>query len=192
MAGNIFFYNTFTRFEELVAGGMLALLLTLPGWKDRIRTYAAPVFWGSLAVFFLLCAQSFPTVPHPVYENVPLVLGSYTSAAFFSAALIARLVTAPDNAFVSRLFGNGFLATWGKYSYSAYLFHVPVALILQEAFSHAFLKGWRAYAAYVVLTYGLTLLIAFGTWHLIEKHFLNLKRYFEYDRRQATPPPGRE
>jgi hypothetical protein len=41
------------------------------------------------------------------------------------------------------------------------------------------MKGWRAYARQIVLTFGLTLLLAIGTWHVIEKHFLGLKKYFE-------------
>jgi peptidoglycan/LPS O-acetylase OafA/YrhL len=179
-AGNFFFFGTFTRFEELVVGGVLALLLTWPAWKERIRRYAGALFWTSLAVFFLLCSRSFPSTPHPAYENVPLIVGSYTSAALFSAGLIGVLVTIPERSWVSRLFGNAVLTQWGKYSYSAYLFHVPIAVILLDEFSHAFLKGWQAYTGYILLTYGLTFLLALATWYLIEKHFLDLKKHFDY------------
>jgi hypothetical protein len=42
------------------------------------------------------------------------------------------------------------------------------------------LRGWAMYLAYMVLTYIITVVGALITWNLLEKHMLNLKKYFEY------------
>lgn len=178
-AANFFYYNTFTRFEELVAGGLLAQAFLLPAWRERIAKAARPVFWVGLTAFLLLCLGNFPALPHPV-NSLPLALGGYTSVAVFAAALVAILLTSAERSPFRQLFRNGFLAFWGKYSYAAYLVHMPMVFLMLDMVSHYRLLGWRAYSLYLLLVFGATALVSFCTWHLLEKHFLNLKRFFNY------------
>jgi len=178
-AAHIYYYNTFTRLEELIAGGLLAQAFTLPGWKEHIQKVALPMFWAGLTAFFLLCLGNFPALPHPV-NSIPLALGGYTSVAVFASALVAILTTFKDDSPFRCLFRNGFLTFWGKYSYSAYLVHMPMVFVMLDVVSYYHLLGWRAYGLYLLLVFGSTALISFLTWHLLEKHFLNLKRYFNY------------
>lgn len=180
-ATSFFYYNTFTRLEELVAGGVLAQLLLLPAWREKIHRLAAPVFWAGLAVFLLLSFIDFPHMPHPAYD-APIAIGGYTSATLFCAALIALLTLSTDRSPLRRLFRNDFFTFWGKYSYSAYLVHLPLALVLQDTLEHAHMLGWRAYGLYILLVFGSTALVSLATWNLLEKHFLDLKRHFEYSR----------
>ena len=173
-----FYYNSFNRFEELAIGALLAILVTYDGWLDRIRKYSIPVFLTFLSVFAILCLIA-PLAPHPGY-GVPLTVGGYTSAALTTAGLIAAFVTYPETSLIRRVFQNKILIFYGKYSYSLYLFHMPAAVILLDLLWHTGERGWYMYILYAVASITVTTVIAFLSWHLIEKHMLNLKKYFEY------------
>ncbi len=174
-----FYYNTFTRFEQLVLGGLLAVAFTEPFWVQRLKNIAVPAFWAAFAAFLAL---SFTAYPHmvPLDENIWLILGGYTLVAVFSAALVTILMTHPETSMFRRVFQNKGLIFFGKYSYSIYLLHVPVILILLDVLWRTQLRGWSMYLAYIVLTYAITIVGALLTWNLLEKHMLDLKKYFEY------------
>ena len=178
LALRFIYQNTFTRFEELVFGALLAIAFTYPVWKDRVKKISLPVFLVSLSVFISLCVWVFPNL-YPT-STVIMGLGIYTPAAVFSTALIAMLVTYSDNSPIRRLFQNRILAFFGKYSYSMYLLHLPVAMNLLDPLWHTRIRGWKMYLLYMALTYGITILGSLLTWHLLEKRMLDLKKYFEY------------
>ena len=174
-----FYYNTFTRFEQLVFGGLLAVAFTEPLWIQRLKNISIPSFWVAFTAFLALCFTAYPHMV-PLDENIWLVFGGYTLAAVFSAALVTILMTHPETSMFRRLFQNRVLIFFGKYSYSIYLLHVPVILILLDMLWRTQLRGWAMYLAYIVLTYAITVIGALITWNLLEKHMLNLKKYFEY------------
>ena len=174
-----FYYNTFTRFEQLVFGGLLAVAFTFPVWRERLRLMSAPIFVIALAGFIAVCIPAYPKMV-PFDPNTPLVLGGETLAAIFSTALIAMLLIYPERSAIRKLFQSNVLNFWGKYSYSAYLLHMPVILLLFEPLMQTGIKGTKMYVAYIILVYGLTALGSLLTWNLLEKHMLNLKKYFEY------------
>jgi peptidoglycan/LPS O-acetylase OafA/YrhL len=176
---SFFYFNTFTRFEELIFGALLAVLFMDPVWKERIRLFSLPVFLISFSAFVGLCIYLFPGLI-PYYGNLPLTLWSYTLIPLFSVSLIAILVTFPEKTLIRKIFRNSILTFFGKYSYSMYLLHMPVALLLLDPLYNTGLRGWKMYALYIVLTYAITALGALLTWNLLEKHMLNLKKYFEY------------
>ncbi len=179
-AARFFYYTSFTRFEEIIIGALLAIFVTYDHGKDAIRRYSLPVFLASFAVFAGLCVLSFPDALHPEYANIPLVIGGYTSAAVFSAGLIGVFITHPPQNILKRLFQNPVAVFLGKYSYSIYLFHMTAALILLDVFWHSGMRGWKPYVLYVVTTYIATVIISLITWNVLEKHMLRLKKYFEY------------
>ena len=174
-----FYYNTFTRFEQLVFGGLLAVAFTEPLWIQRLKNISIPSFWVAFTAFLALCFTAYPHMV-PLDENIWLVFGGYTLAAVFSAALVTILMTHPETSMFRRLFQNKLLIFFGKYSYSIYLLHVPIILILLDVLWRTQLRGWTMYLAYIVLTYAITVIGALITWNLLEKHMLNLKKYFEY------------
>jgi peptidoglycan/LPS O-acetylase OafA/YrhL len=176
---SFFYFNTFTRFEELVFGALLAVFFIDPIWKERIRLFSLPVFLISFSAFVGLCVYLFPALI-PYYSNLPLTLWSYTLIPLFSVSLIAILVTFPEKTLIRKLFRNNVLTFFGKYSYSMYLLHMPVALLLLDPLYNTGFRGWKMYAFYIVLTYVITALGSLLTWNLLEKHMLNLKKYFEY------------
>lgn len=177
---NFFYYTSFSRFEEMLFGGLLAVFLTYDGSKDKVRRFATPLFFISFSVFIALHILSLPGMPHPAHASLPLTLGGYTTAALFTVGLIGIFIThSPRNLF-RRIFGTPVLTFLGKYSYSMYLFHMTPTLIIMDIFWHSELRGWKAYILYPLTTYIATVVIALLTWNLLEKHMLGLKKYFEY------------
>lgn len=177
-SARFFYYNSFTRFDELIFGGILAIALTNINWREWINRVSFPVFLASFAGFLGLCIASLPGSPNPSHSNVILTAGGYTTATVFSAALIAIFMTRPENFFMRVLFRNKIIVFLGKYSYSMYLFHMPVALVLLDILWWTHRRGWKMYLLYIVLTFATTILASQITWYLLEKHMLNLKRYF--------------
>lgn len=185
-ATTFFFYASFARFEQVLIGGLLAIFLTYQGAKEQVRRYAFPVFLASFFAFVVLCLMSLPGVPHPDYGSLPLTYGGYTAAALFSVGLVGVFVTYPPQNLVRRLFQNPLLTFLGRYSYSMYLFHMVPTLILLDVFWRSGMRGWKPFLLYPIATYAATVVIAVLTWHLLEKHMLNLKKYFEYETKNET------
>lgn len=179
-ASTFFYYTSFARFEEMLFGGLLATFLTYDGAKEKVHRFAAPVFATSFTTFIALCVLSLPGLPHPDYGSLPLTLGGYTTAALFTLGLIGIFITHPPENIFRRIFENPVLTFMGQYSYSMYLFHMTAALILLDVFWHSELRGWKPFFLYPLSVYVVTVIIALMTWHLLEKHMLSLKKYFEY------------
>ena len=76
---------------------------------------------------------------------------------------------------------------FGKYSYGIYVFHVLLLPSFERVFSTKKLQQYLpSYALsgvlHLLLAVGASLAVAFISWHVYEKHFLKLKRFFEYER----------
>jgi peptidoglycan/LPS O-acetylase OafA/YrhL len=175
---DFFYYNSFTRFEQIIIGALLALVFTYPEMKEKIRRFSPPAFVVFFSIFVVLCLLSLPGLPNPSHSNIPLTVGGYTSIGLFSAALIGIFITHPPSSLLRRFFQTPFLVAMGKYSYSMYLFHIPVTLILFDVFWQSGMRGVWAYLLYIGATYLATVVVALLTWHLLEKHMLDLKKYF--------------
>ncbi|HUQ18558.1 MAG TPA: hypothetical protein VM099_03000, partial [Gemmatimonadaceae bacterium] len=100
------------------------------------------------------------------------------------ASAVVIGITAPGSAF-ARILPSGFLRFFGRYSYAIYIVHTAVLAALDHYRPFASLPligGSRAPAqliwalAYVGISTGLAVI----SWHLVEKHFLRLKRFFPY------------
>lgn len=104
-------------------------------------------------------------------------------AVFFGAALVTVL-TASRASLISRLLGCRLLVSLGRYSYAAYVFHM---LIFPVVVPRLFPMGHVAAladspilstAAMTACMTALTFVFAALSFHLFEKHFLALKRFF--------------
>ena len=174
-----FYFMSLTRFEELLIGAMLAILLTYEHLRERIRAFSIPVFILSLFGFAALVVLS-PLPSTPTYGYPPITVIGYTFVALFTVGIIAAFSTYPESAPIRRIFQNGILEFFGKYSYAMYLFHPPVMLITLDWLWKAKLRGAEIFGLHVIITFGVTTLISLLTWNLIEKHALRLKKYVEY------------
>jgi peptidoglycan/LPS O-acetylase OafA/YrhL len=115
--------------------------------------------------------------------------------------LVAAGATAVRGTIAARALGARWLRALGKYSYAMYVFHVPIWAHVQPLV----FPGNRVptvWGSHIVASLGLAALCgllafaaAFASWHVYEKQFLTLKRYFAYERpgrdaRRAPAPAG--
>jgi peptidoglycan/LPS O-acetylase OafA/YrhL len=90
----------------------------------------------------------------------------------------------------SRIFSMRWLSFLGKYSYGLYVFHYMMMPLMDRWVSTermstllgSFIVGM---AAHLAICIGASIVVALLSWHLLEKHFLKLKRHFVPHRRDA-------
>ena len=97
---------------------------------------------------------------------------------------------------VARIFQSPWLRTFGKYSYGLYIFHFPLVGYLQEAIYREYgpslplvlgsqIPAAVAHAAVMVAG---SSAVAYTSFHLYEKPFLSLKRFFAPSRAVEVVP----
>jgi peptidoglycan/LPS O-acetylase OafA/YrhL len=163
------------RADSLMIGGALAL---------TFRTRLRPVLlrYSGIAFFVLfvamVCAGGY--LGGLDKDNYFVASVGYTIIAFTYAALIGTVIARP--AWTRVAFENGFMRFFGKYSYGLYVYHVSVSA-LKIPLRHRIDVASHSKAIGVVLTAlivgALSVVVAFASYHLYEKHFLKLKKYFE-------------
>jgi peptidoglycan/LPS O-acetylase OafA/YrhL len=167
---------TFSRLDGLCLGAILAL-----SYRNLVRfpnLTRIPYYLGVL-----------PLVLHYTFllntsETAVFLRGtlSYSLVAFFFAFFFMKVISANKS-----IFNNRFLISIGKYSYGIYLTHYPIASVLRPFFKGLFTKYFEvplfvyiSQFVYVGLVLGLSLIVSFCIFNGFEKHFLKLKKHFEY------------
>jgi peptidoglycan/LPS O-acetylase OafA/YrhL len=157
----IIYSNPLCRLDGMIAGALLAIQVRKAGiWPGRLLQLGWLVFLvaGSLAIMTA------------AYEVMWL---AFSMAAIASAAFVYLALFATDRWFRA-LLANRFLMFTGTISYGLYLLHK----IPDDAFKRLHWKEAHPVAAFwaaVVFSY----LLALVSWKLLEKPFLNLKRFFK-------------
>jgi len=124
-------------------------------------------------------------------EALTYTLGFSSIACFYGALLVLCISTGPET-FLGRAVDNTFLRMLGKYSYALYLCHGPAGTAVR-LFYHPrhqplyFGSSVLRTLIYVGLASLASLAIAFLSWHLMEKHFLKLKRFFPSGKPRGKP-----
>jgi peptidoglycan/LPS O-acetylase OafA/YrhL len=160
--------------EEMEMGGLLALVARGPrgaAWVTRGAIVTLPVALMMTAATWKM-------------EFGEFVLRGTLLGVLFAAVLVV-VVTCGERTVVKRTFDSGGMRFLGKYSYAAYVLHPLVLTTVLRKVSHERLtavthSSIAGVFAYMALGFGLTIAAAWGSWHLYEKHFLKLKRFFEY------------
>jgi peptidoglycan/LPS O-acetylase OafA/YrhL len=177
--------TTICRADSLLLGGALALIYRSGRWAEVDRL--AP--WGfGAAVILLLVAIQFvePLLQHTPRGSLMWSEGlEYTVLAVASASLIAWSLRA--GSMCGRLFEMGPMRFLGKYSYGIYVLHVLVLSAMNLPL-RAVLLGVTHSKMVAVMGAGLaslavSIVAAYGSYHLYEKPFLKLKHRFDYSRR---------
>lgn len=170
------------RFDTLAAGAFVAALLRGPRGVEPFRRWARPLLavtaCGTLAIF---AWRHFATDE----DRVIATIGLSASAVCFGALLLAA-VTAGRSTLRQRILTLPALRFLGRYSYGMYVYHylVLVALASRGLGVEVLVARFGApagHALHLALNAGLTIGISVASWHLFERRFLGLKRYFEYD-----------
>ena len=133
-------FGTDTRGGEILAGCGLAILLhQRPDLLDRWRRWSAPAGTLALAVIMLIALTND-------YDPPWLLRGGYSALSLVSAVLIVSLLV-PNR--VTTALGWRPLVTIGVASYSVYLVHWPVIMILTP--ERVGTDGWTLVAVKVVV-----------------------------------------
>ena len=174
--------NTLCRSDSLLAGAALALLFR-SRIHDRVLRAAAWIFLaGAVSLVLLVYASN-----HGPFLNTPtgywiFLAFDFSSIALASVGLIALSLRSP---LVSRLCTLHPMRWLGKYSYGIYVLHLILFSYLFEPLRHlvsVHLTPDKGADIIItgVLIFCLSLIAAYLSYHLYEKHFLRLKRYFDY------------
>lgn len=184
------FFPTPCRVDALALGALLALLVRAPGvtraWLSSIARRVFVSIGIVLAAMFFWTSPGLKTLGLRFNERPSLSIGISLFALLSASVLLLGLDPAPGNRVRSCLEWTP-LRVLGKYSYAMYVFHqllIPVfdryaSVEHLDAAMGSELLAQVVHALVMVLG---SLAVAFVSWHLYEKHFLRLKKYFEYRR----------
>lgn len=183
--------GTLCRADSLLIGGALALLIR--GRAKQVVIRSGPIVFLSAAVALIvlnLCALFAARQPRLAIGFNDLYLSVvYTFFAFGSSGLIAWCLQ--PGSLATRIFENSTLRWFGKYSYGLYVLHLVAIGFLLQVF-----RSWAAHftssklllvVASGLMVLPIAILAAYASFHLYEKQFLRLKRFFEYDRPESIP-----
>jgi len=169
---------TICRMDALAMGAASAALVRLPSWKARLERSARHLPWAALAV---LVSGALLTHDYARGGWQTQTLGMTILAAAFTLLLLAALGKyAGRENWLSRALSIAPLRSAGKYSYGMYVLHFPITKLLGArllggaATTHSATIAVLYAAAVTLATYP----CAWLSYHLYEKHFLRLKRYF--------------
>ena len=174
----VVYTSTLGRMDQLLVGALLVLLLRSaagPVW----RRWAGVAFCVGFPAEFVLELLSF----HGKFGSLTIALATLHNlqVGLLWGALIAWSLE--PGSVADRVCRWRPLRFFGKYSYGLYVLHA----IALPAFNQG-LRWMRAHgvgrlqarAATGVLEFAVALLAAYCSFHLYEKQFLRLKRYFDY------------
>lgn len=173
-----------TRGDTLFVGGLLALAYR-QGGLERYMTAAKALI--PLAVT-ILAALTIVYGRLDYMDPPTAMFGSIAIMLLGASALV--IATSSKESLFARWLRSGFLRFFGRYSYAIYIVHTAVLAGLNHYRPFAGLSTVGGYLlpaqavwafAYVAVSTG----VAVASWHLVEKHFLRLKRFFPYRARQA-------
>jgi peptidoglycan/LPS O-acetylase OafA/YrhL len=177
------------RMDALALGGWLALAGRGPGGMRGLLPLAR--YLMPLSVVLVL-ALSIAKTEIPTAAWAIGALSSSLYAVFFGGVLVFA-VCCRAGSFGERFYCNRLLRTVGKYSYGLYVLHYLLRPTLHRLIPVESLAVWTGSTflglfIYAGLAMAVSLIAAWLSWHLVEKHFLKLKKYFTYQRKEESVP----
>ncbi len=167
---------SFFRFDGLLLGAAIATMVRYPEGVQRFRPIA--MFCGFLlliaGILLGIYTDRFLTISHSVW------------AAMWSCFLIVVLSSSPKK-FLARNLRSRSLRSLGRFSYAMYVFQNPLIPIAAPFLSAVAIQQWIgggdvgvvAHLLYIAAMTISVFSLAVLSWHLLEKHCLRLKRFFE-------------
>ena len=180
------------RAQGLLLGALMALTLRGPGGARALTRWLKPLALASAGPALALMLWTELSRSR-VAAAVVGTLGFPLIVFALSGLLLAAVGAAPGSR-THRFFTSKTMRFMGRYSYAMYVFH---EFVLWGAntfvpWTVAPPKVWGSHVplgiAVLVGVVGVTVALSLLSWHLYEKQFLKLKRYFPYARevRQDT------
>lgn len=169
-----YYYNTFSHLDSILAGIAVALLL----FTGKLKSQSLEKMGGWLfflpVTFYLLLCQFIP----PLHTNQLVHVVLFPFIAFFCGMFVVAIL---HGKLGEKLFSNPILVHTGRLTYGMYMFHLLGLMISMRVVPllagpiHSLAESYRAWGLYAGTGLILTWLMAFSSWHLIEKRFYNLR-----------------
>ena len=176
------------RVDGLMTGAFLALAVR---GEMNIHALIRAGKWAAIGCGIILAAVWAVRGLDP--EEWPMATIGLTLLAFLFGGVL--LMAIAPGARIARFFEAKLLRFLGKYSYGLYVFHFALMPTFARRFgvdvlTRIFHHYWPARLAYIGISTFASIVVAVLSWHLFEKQFLKLKRFFEYRAIDpaATPP----
>jgi len=176
------------RMDGLALGGVVAILTRRGVSAATLRTPLQIIGVISLAALIAMRLLDGDLLEHPWGR-----IWAGTLVAFVAGWMLVSALAAPMDSLVGRFFANRFLRMLGKYSYALYLFHLPLRALIRdtvygpERFPKLMGSQLPGQLLFYVFALAISLAAAMLSWHLYEKHFLKLKRFFPERARMLKP-----
>jgi peptidoglycan/LPS O-acetylase OafA/YrhL len=186
---NVYFL-TFCRMDSLALGGFVALAARGMGGIEPLVKPAKGIALGlgTMLGVWMLARGGLDNRTDPLMQSI----GFSVLGVFFAALVVLVVAAGESGALAGRALTTPALRTVGKYSYGLYVFHhlilyvTPVLFPVAEL-SAAFRSPVAGALAMIAINVMLTCVAAYASWHLFEKHFLRLKRFFSTRDSSAEP-----
>ena len=178
------------RLDGLAVGAWLALAIR--GQRFSIESLAKrSKFLFPISAIVLAAAVGsayFSGWRGGIGQSPAYVLIGYPALAAMFGSLLCIAIASRQQSLVSRSLLSPPLLVLGKYSYAAYLLHIPVNVLIHDlwfdpADATSLPAALAMQAAFYAVSLAGTLALSWFSWHAMEKHFLKLKDYF-----QSAPP----
>ena len=177
-----------TRMDSLAVGASLALIVRDPRLRVRAARWSGlTVALAGLGIVSIIVARRGFSDEDPVVS----VLGIGLLALMFGSLLMLSL-EARDGSPFKGVLTFAPLRFFGKYSYALYVFHQPLTAWLPRIGVVAMsVRGPSGMALpgqllYTGIVGSISVLAAWTSWHVWEKHFIRLKDRFAYASQNET------
>jgi peptidoglycan/LPS O-acetylase OafA/YrhL len=166
------------RVDGLMTGAFLALAVR---GEINIQALVRAGKWVAFGSGIILAAVWAVRGLDP--EDWPMATLGLTLLAFFFGGVL--LMAIKPGARTAAVFEAKWLRFLGKYSYGLYVFHFALMPAFARWFgvdvlTRIFHHYWPARLLYIGISTAASIVVALLSWHLFEKQFLKLKRFFEY------------
>jgi peptidoglycan/LPS O-acetylase OafA/YrhL len=183
---NITYGVTLFRMDALAIGGFIATVAVSKQGVVALRKLSR--IFIAIGAGVLLCV--WLADGDLIWNKKFFLTIGFTLDALFYGGVLVYCASAPAGSVLQRVLTIHPLTFIGKYSYGIYVFHglllpwfdrwVTVQMIRERTHSY-----FVAVFVRLLLTTGISITVAFLSWHLYEKHWLKLKRLFKYRRKSA-------
>jgi peptidoglycan/LPS O-acetylase OafA/YrhL len=154
---------TFTRLDQLVYGGIIAIVerkgLLI---RKNMKVFVSVALTG---IIFIILLEMGSDLSKEIFK--------YTFFGIAFSGLICLLIVLPDSNPISKILQLRLLKYLGKISYGMYVWHVLVITLV------SFYFDGNVSVQFLMVTLG-TILFASVSYFLLEKPFLKLKAKFSY------------
>ena len=178
-------WNTIQKIDGLAFGALIAIGIRDAGIAARFPTGKSCRFFCWLSCT-LLVALAF--APKPLFHSPLFWILRGTLVIFLFGFILVAAIQAKPREVLHRCLSSRMLVACGTYSYGLYVIHGIVRPCFTRILDMTRMPTtgvWPliTFVGFYCFAIGVCFVLAYGSYHLFEKRFLELKRYFSYSSR---------